>query len=48
MAGEPATVIPYMGIAAMPSLHVAAHFFLFLWARFVDSRLRNLLLAMSV
>ena len=48
MAGEPTAVISYMGIAAMPSLHVAAHFFLFLWARLVNSRLRNLLLAMSV
>jgi hypothetical protein len=47
MAGEPAHVVPFLGIAAMPSLHVAAHFFLFLWARFVDSPLRYPLLAMS-
>ena len=47
MAGEPAHVIPFYGIAAMPSLHVAAHFFLFLWARFVASPLRYPLLAMA-
>lgn len=47
IAGETVKIVPYMGIAAMPSLHVAAHFFLFLWARFVNSPLRHLLLAMS-
>jgi len=32
----------------MPSLHVAAHAFLFLWALLVGSRLRAVLLAMTI
>jgi len=47
IAGEDALIVPGFGVAAMPSLHVAAHFFLYLWACFVGSRLRPLLLAMT-
>ncbi len=45
IVGEPGMIAPHLGIAAMPSLHVAVQFFLFLWARFIGSRLSLLLLA---
>lgn len=48
MAGEDAMIVPHLGIAAMPSLHVAVHFFLFLWARRIGSRLSPLLLGMTM
>jgi len=47
IAGREAMIVPHLGIAAMPSLHVAVHFFLYLWACFIGSRLRLLLLAMT-
>lgn len=34
---------PVMGVAAMPSLHVGAHFLFFLWARRYERRLALLL-----
>lgn len=46
--GRSILVAPQYGVAAMPSLHVAAHALLFLWALLVGSRLRAVLLAMTV
>lgn len=47
VAGKDALIVPHLGIAAMPSLHVAANVFFYLWACFVGSRLRLPLLAMA-
>jgi len=46
--GRSILVAPQYGVAAMPSLHVAAHALLFLWAWRVGSRLRAVLLAMTI
>jgi len=45
--GKDALIMPHLGIAAMPSLHVAANVFFYLWSCFVRSRLRLPLLAMA-
>lgn len=47
-SGEHALIIPDFGIAAMPSLHVATHLFLYLWAVFAKSKLRPVFLAMTL
>jgi hypothetical protein len=47
LAGKDALIMPHLGIAAMPSLHVAANVFFYLWSCFVGSRLRLPLLAMA-
>jgi hypothetical protein len=47
IAGKDALIVPHLGIAAMPSLHVAANVFFYLWSCFVGSRLRLPLLAMA-
>lgn len=46
--GKDVLVTPGFGVAAMPSLHVAGHAFLFLWAYLIGSRLRAVLLAMTI
>lgn len=46
--GEPTLIVPHLGIAAMPSLHVAVHLFLYLWAVFARSWLRPVFLAMTI
>ncbi len=46
--GRSILVAPQYGVAAMPSLHVAAHALLFLWAWRVGSRLRAVLLVMTI
>jgi hypothetical protein len=45
--GENAPIMMHLGIAAMPSLHVAANVFFYLWSCFAGSRLRLPLLAMA-
>ena len=47
IAGKDALIMPHLGIAAMPSLHVAANFFFYLWSCFAGSRLRLPLFAMA-
>jgi hypothetical protein len=46
--GAEALVVPHLGIAAMPSLHVGVHLFLYLWAVYSRSRLRPVFLAMTL
>ncbi len=41
-------LIPEYGVAAMPSLHVAAHAYLFFWANRIGSRLRAPLLCLTI
>lgn len=48
MSGNDGLIMPHLGIAAMPSLHVGTHFFLYLWACFSRSRLRAVLLGMTM
>ncbi len=47
-AGPRALIAPTLGIAAMPSLHVATHFLLFLWALRTGSLLRTVFLVMTL
>jgi len=47
-SGQELPVAPTLGIAAMPSLHVAAHCLLFLWALVTGSRLRVVFLVMTI
>ena len=46
--GKDVLITPGFGVAAMPSLHVAGHAFLFFWAYLTGSRLRAVLLAMTI
>jgi hypothetical protein len=46
--GEETLIVPHLGIAAMPSLHVGVHLFLYMWAVFARSRLRPVFLAMTL
>ncbi len=46
--GTPVLVVPEMGIAAMPSLHVALHAFLALWAVRTSSLLRTPLFVIAL
>jgi hypothetical protein len=46
--GKDYLVTPSLGVAAMPSMHVAAHAFLFLWAVILGSTLRTPLLLMAM
>ena len=48
VGGETRHIVHEYGIAAMPSLHVATHAYLWLWARNVGARLAPLFLAMMV
>ena len=47
-SGEETLIAPHFGIAAMPSLHVGIHLFLYLWSVFAKSRLRPVFLAMTL
>lgn len=47
-SGGEALIVPHLGIAAMPSLHVAVHLFLYLWAVHTGSCLRPVFLAMTL
>ncbi len=47
-SGPRTLIAPTLGIAAVPSLHVALHFFLFLWALHLGSRLRTPFLVMTI
>lgn len=47
VAGETRHIVHEYGIAAMPSLHVATHGYLWIWARRVGARLAPLFLAMT-
>jgi hypothetical protein len=47
-SGKQTLIVPHFGIAAMPSLHVGIHLFLYLWSVFAKSRLRPVFLAMTL
>ena len=47
-SGQETLIVPHFGIAAMPSLHVGIHLFLYLWSVYAKSRLRPVFLAMAL